>query len=184
MSIKLPCALFAASLLAIAQAPARLGETAEQCEKRYGKPEDSRVELPIEKRIIYRKDGRTVTADFVGGKVVTLHFNKKGIEKWAIHEIDLKLREHGGGLPWGKPRASTSPIETILIWRRSDRIAHLSSEGESLVFIVGNINQIHADYRDKKAAADKAGKAKADKERKIAAEEARKVKAKAEGEGE
>ena len=110
MSIKLPCALFAVSLLAIDQAPARLGETADQCEKRYGKPEIDRVELPIEKRIIYRKDGRTVTVDFIDGKAVSLSFRKKGIEKWEIHEIDLKLREHGGGLPWGKPRASTSPI--------------------------------------------------------------------------
>ena len=70
MNHKLPCALVAASLLAPHQAPARLGETADKCDERYGESESAKAPPLVEVRRRYWgpkrhvKGVRIVTADF------------------------------------------------------------------------------------------------------------------------
>lgn len=85
------------------QASARIGETPEQCEVRYGKP--VRIEKKDESKI-YLKTGFRINIFFIEGKAVTMIFEKMDKDLSRIshqittNEVQSLLQSNSGGKEW------------------------------------------------------------------------------------
>lgn len=89
-------------------AQARLGETRLQCIARYGIPK-TEVKLTdnlYESEAQFKTEGMTVTADFVGGKVEAISFDRETQkelwtnESWREYEVRALLDRNGGPKKW------------------------------------------------------------------------------------
>ncbi|GEP46179.1 hypothetical protein [Brevifollis gellanilyticus] len=99
-------ALLLLSVLISLSSPAlaRIGETPEQCEARYGKP----VKIKAENSVSYQKAGMRVDCEFIDGKCARIYFAKleKDAQNAALpitsEEAKILMEANSDGTPWTK----------------------------------------------------------------------------------
>ncbi len=94
--------MLAAALLATS-ASARIGETVEQIEQRYGRAVSSpnRKLAPVEIRV-YRFSGMIIAVSFIDGCSEGEAFSKADESEFTTNEINLLLEANAGGMKWSK----------------------------------------------------------------------------------
>jgi hypothetical protein len=88
-------------LFATASPQARLEETEQQCEARYGKPTDTYQTTPgSDKTLAYKKEGVRITAEFLKGRCQRISYS--GLE--GQQQVDVIIKSEGGPIwaPYGK----------------------------------------------------------------------------------
>ncbi len=107
---------------------ARLGETPEQCEERYGTPNKTKKEpagsLPGTTLARYQKAGLEITVLFYVGKAAFIVFQKPeenaygNANELSLPEIEVLLKANGGGKKW-----QVIPRRSGLAWVLDDESA-------------------------------------------------------------
>ncbi|GEP46177.1 hypothetical protein [Brevifollis gellanilyticus] len=132
---------------------ARIGETPEQCEARYGKP----VKIEEEGQAFrYRKAGFNVTCVFRNGACVHMAFShvadaQNEVAPMSESEITTLLTANGSGKTWVKDEKASSPDSGV--WTCGELKASYAGYG---------LNSLHINtkaFRDEKEA-EKNGKPK------------------------
>lgn len=139
-------------------AQARLGETRLQCIARYGIPK-TEVKLTdnlYESEAQFKTEGMTVTADFVGGKVEAISFDRETQkelwtnESWREYEVRALLDRNGGAKKWDSiPLDKVSDLGATvevfhyldeLMLNRKARLLHVWATGDQELIAVNFLN--------------------------------------------
>jgi hypothetical protein len=112
---------------------ARLGETEEELEKRYGKPLEVRARPPeappAEKAMVFTKDNMIVIVHVFQGRSVSewYWFRDSNRKEFPVEKDPQKaealLRANSAGVVWEKHPPIASNKEISLYWKRSDEQA-------------------------------------------------------------
>lgn len=80
---------------------ARIGESFDDCVKRYGSPvKDLDADAPLEKEYSFQKSGLDINAGFMDQKIQKIQFAKTDFSSLSETEIDLLLKANGGEKKW------------------------------------------------------------------------------------
>jgi hypothetical protein len=149
-------ALLLLSVLISLSSPAlaRIGETREQCDARYGKP----VEVKDPNGVKYQKSGLNVICRFIEGKCGYIYFSK--IQKDAqneslplpVEEAKILMEVNSGGAPWSK--AGEIAEDGFEAWESGDLEAGYSKIAPSFLSID---TLAYRKYEEARKAADKKG---------------------------
>jgi hypothetical protein len=124
-------------LLVVIQATAfgRLGESAMQCFKRYGRITEEK-NLDIGKQIKFQSDKFTVTAIFVADKAQFLKFTKSSVEDLSAAEVRTILEKNGMDMSVASETSRIVPLGNSMgkefRWTSPDLVAVLSAIGSVL----------------------------------------------------
>lgn len=141
--------LLLSMLIASTPALARIGETPEQCQARYGEP----VKKLSNNRSLFQKNGILIIAEFYEGKADLLTFRKVdqniiGIPAdFSDNEIAGLLKANGGEKAWKKVESLSLDSQ----WQTDDSalIANYASV-DKLLFIVTKNHMAHSEENKKK----------------------------------
>lgn len=82
---------------------ARLGETEQECEARYGQPTPQVPATPgSDRTLTYTKDDITVTAEFVKGRCLRIAYTRAYGKQCPQEQLDVFFKANAGGSGWVK----------------------------------------------------------------------------------
>lgn len=142
-------ALVAALSLAVREAAARLGETVEQCNQRYGPPRASSSLSPIlagAPNRQYNYQGWRISAAFLRGQAAKLRYSKLNSGKIEEDEFQAILRGNAGGGSWSAQSAQktifNNPFGPNKIWSHNNgSVAYFENPSRNTVILEAPIVQ-------------------------------------------
>ena len=162
--MKLTClflAVVAALSLAVREAAARLGETIEQCNQRYGPPRTSSSMFPVLAGAPIRQytyQGWRISAAFLKGQAAKLRYSKLNSHQIEEDEFQAILKGNAGGGTWSaQPMLKAifnNPFGPNKIWSHSNgSVAYFENPSRNTVVleapIVRQFLQAQAAKREK-----------------------------------
>ncbi|GEP46400.1 hypothetical protein [Brevifollis gellanilyticus] len=130
-------ALLLLSVLISLSSPAlaRIGETREQCEARYGKPVRNKEE---EQTVHYEKAGYHIVCEFYEGKCEDISFNHVAQEgegkplPLSDNEVKVLMESNSGGIPWSLTIKEADGFEA---WQWNELEAYFNERPVRYLFI-------------------------------------------------
>ena len=135
---------------------ARLEETEQQCQARYGKPGTASTTPGADKTLLYSKDGVSILAQFIKGRCVQISYRKP--VQMSQTERDTFFKANGGSI-WSN-YSGGQPSDFI----RADGKAKASYNLDSVTFTLNSWETAHDKaVKDEQAAKQAEEKKEADK---------------------
>jgi hypothetical protein len=123
--------IICATIIFASTAGARIGETEEQCVKRYGEPvERLREDKTPGDVVVFKTGAFQIKAYFISGKAECLLISKIDRGKFSNEELSILLGSNSGNATWMPERG----IDQIQEYSRSDRRARaIVAAGDTLM---------------------------------------------------
>lgn len=130
-----PLSLFLCLLLLPTLAPARLGETYEQCVARYGKPTEEVPALTVgslkaQGAIFHTKDNLEVFAIFHDGQAIQIAYSRQPAADLPAEQIQTLLADNSVGEKW----TVLNPDATPNYWQTAHAFAVYDAQLRQLIF--------------------------------------------------